>query len=273
MIASPSDVSEERKAIRDVIHDWNDINAARSKVVLEPVGWESHSSPELGIRAQELINTRILKDCDVLIAVFWTRLGTATGESESGSVEEIREHVSAGKPAMVYFSSKPVAPESIDLDQFQAVKTFREECEASGLVEYFANVEEFKQKLSRQLALTLTKSLYISELLPGPEQNTGSKQPGAVEVVPVRARLSSDAEQLLNAAAKDSGGTILRLSYVGGSAIQAGSQTFGGDSGREFAKWENALEELIADNLVVVRGYKGDVFELTHRGWLVADEL
>lgn len=273
MIASPGDVSEERKAIREVIHDWNDVNAARSKVVLEPVGWESHSSPELGMRAQELINTRILKDCDILIAVFWTRLGTATGESESGSVEEIREHVTAGKPAMVYFSSKPVAPESIDLDQYNAVKTFREECEASGLVEAFANVDEFKQKLSRQIALTLTKSPYISELLAGSERNIGSKRPEVVEAVSVRRELSSNAEQLLKASAQDSGGTILRLSYVGGSAIQAGSRTFGGDSGREFAKWENALEELIADNLVVARGYKGEVFELTHRGWSVADEL
>jgi len=30
--------------------DWNDVNAAASKVVLTPVGWETHSSPELGAR-------------------------------------------------------------------------------------------------------------------------------------------------------------------------------------------------------------------------------
>ena len=43
-----------------------------------PVGWETHSSPDLGAPAQEQINERILEHCDLLIAVFWTRLGTPT---------------------------------------------------------------------------------------------------------------------------------------------------------------------------------------------------
>lgn len=38
MIASPGDVAEERKIIREVIHEWNDINANASKVVLSPIG-------------------------------------------------------------------------------------------------------------------------------------------------------------------------------------------------------------------------------------------
>ncbi|MGJ3660850.1 hypothetical protein ACR8KK_02545, partial [Shigella boydii] len=49
-----------------------DINSARSKVMLTPIGWETHTSPELGVRPQELINQRLLVDCDLLIGVFWT---------------------------------------------------------------------------------------------------------------------------------------------------------------------------------------------------------
>lgn len=75
MIASPGDVAEERQVIREMIHEWNDINSARSKVMLTPIGWETHTSPELGVRPQELINQRLLVDCDLLIGVFWTRLG------------------------------------------------------------------------------------------------------------------------------------------------------------------------------------------------------
>jgi len=81
MIASPGDVAEEREITRSVIHDWNDVNSQRSKVMLAAVGWDSHSSPELGERPQELINKRILKDCHILVGVFWTRLGTPTGNS------------------------------------------------------------------------------------------------------------------------------------------------------------------------------------------------
>jgi len=74
MIASPGDVAEEREIIRSVIHDWNDVNATVSKIVLTPVGWDTHSSPELGTRAQDLINSHLLKACDLLVGVFWTRL-------------------------------------------------------------------------------------------------------------------------------------------------------------------------------------------------------
>ena len=42
MIASPGDVTEERRIIREVIHEWNDINSALSKVMLIPVGKPTH---------------------------------------------------------------------------------------------------------------------------------------------------------------------------------------------------------------------------------------
>jgi hypothetical protein len=69
MIASPGDVSDERDVVRTVIHEWNDVNASASQVVLSPVGWETHSSPELGARPQELINSRLLGGCDLLVGV------------------------------------------------------------------------------------------------------------------------------------------------------------------------------------------------------------
>jgi hypothetical protein len=62
MIASPGDVFEEREVIREVVHNWNYINSAKTKVILIPAGWETHSFPELGARPQELINRPILKE-------------------------------------------------------------------------------------------------------------------------------------------------------------------------------------------------------------------
>jgi hypothetical protein len=142
MIASPGDVAEERQLIREIIHDWNDVNAEVSNVMLAGIGWETHSSPELGARPQELINKRILKNCDLLIGVFWTRLGTPTGKSSSGTVEEIEEHVAAGKPAMIYFSSKPVAPQSVDAEQFAKVQEIKQKWMPQGLIETYDNLEE-----------------------------------------------------------------------------------------------------------------------------------
>lgn len=98
MIASPSDVVQERRQIREVIHEWNSIHAAERGVVLLPVGWETHTAPAMGDRPQALINEQIVRECDLLIAVFWTKIGSPTGEEISGTVEEIKKHLDAGKP-------------------------------------------------------------------------------------------------------------------------------------------------------------------------------
>ncbi|TOH23138.1 DUF4062 domain-containing protein, partial [Vibrio parahaemolyticus] len=52
MIASPGDVASERSIIRDVIYEWNAVHSSSRNIVLLPIGWESHSSPEMGHSAQ-----------------------------------------------------------------------------------------------------------------------------------------------------------------------------------------------------------------------------
>jgi hypothetical protein len=270
MIASPGDVFEEREIIREVIHTWNYINSLSTKVVLMPTGWETHSSPELGTRAQELINTRLLKECDILVAVFWTRLGTPTGKAESGTVEEIEEHVKLKKPALIYFSSKPAAPETVDKDQIQALQRFKTKCKEWGLIEEFDNIVAFRDKVQKQLQICLNSNEYIKKLVVPTSQNIPS-------IVQVRrsteSYLSEHAKALLKAASKDEHGQILYLNTMGGRFLQAGGQSFGGQIGRESAKWEQALKLLSDYDLIIPRGHKGEVYELTDRGWSAADNI
>lgn len=270
MIASPGDVSEERNVIRSALHDWNDINSVNSRMMLAPVGWDSHSSPELGTRPQELINNRILKNCDLLVGVFWTRLGSPTGKAQSGTVEEIQEHLSVGKPAMIYFSSKPAAPDSIDIEQYAQLKAFKGWCKSQGLIEEFENIEQFRTKLAKQLPLCLANNSYLRGLV-DTSANSQLRIVNSPEPATSSYRLSEEAKTLLLAAAEKNDGIILKLVYIGGRSIQAGGQSFGGEDRRESARWENALNELMANGLVVARGYKDQMFELTHEGWRVVD--
>jgi hypothetical protein len=273
MIASPGDVSEEREAVREVIHDWNDVNASSQGVVLTPVGWETHSSPELGARPQELINERLLNECDLLIAVYWTRLGSPTGESSSGTVEEIEEHIGAGKPAMLYFSSKPVAPESIDAEQYAAVQDFKKRIKDRGLINEFENLNQFRTKLAKQLQLCLLHNGHIKSILEEASEETIEHPPAAPPLKKSdHVSLSEESKHLLKFAASEKDGAILKTATFDGRHIQVGRQTFGGH-GKEAAKWEEALNDLVNQGLVVPRGYKGQVFELTHKGWRVAEEL
>lgn len=155
LVASPGDVGEERNVIPEIINDWNTINSVISKIVLMPVKWETHSAPLMGDRPQAIINKQLVKDCDVLIGVFWTRVGTNTGVAISGTAEEIEQFVEMKKPVMLYFSQSPIEPDKIDVTQFTTLKTFKEKMRLQGLTESYNGIHDFRQKFSRQLSLNI----------------------------------------------------------------------------------------------------------------------
>jgi hypothetical protein len=53
-------------------------------------------------------NDQLVDDADILIGLFKARIGTPTGISASGTIEEIDRLVAAGKPVMLYFSTGPI---------------------------------------------------------------------------------------------------------------------------------------------------------------------
>lgn len=267
MIASPGDVESERAIIRDVLYEWNAVHSNSRNIVLLPIGWESHSSPEMGGKPQEIINNQILDKCDFLVGVFWTRVGTPTSEYASGTVEEIEKHIESGKPAMLYFSSQPVAIDSVDIKQVQELKKFKESCQSRGLYEGYDSHSDFKEKFYRHLQLKLNehalfKNIQSDSIDDVKESNT--KLPS----------LSKEARLLLKEASIDAHGTIIHARSVGGTNIQTnGKNLIQSKDRREIAKWESALEELLHNELIVERGYKGEIFEISNLGYQIADMI
>ena len=267
MIASPGDVASERAIVRDVVYEWNAVNSSTRRVVLLPVGWETHSSPEMGAPAQTIINQQVLDRCDLLVGVFWTRIGTPTERHLSGTVEEIEEHISAGKPAMLYFSSQPVVLDTVNMDQVNRLKAFKASCQSRGLYETYDSHGEFKEKFYRQLQLKVNEhSMFQVAGHIGDAVVVESRTP-----LPA---LSQEARVLLKEASQDRGGTILLARHLGGTALQTnGKNLIPSNERREIAKWEQALEELVSSDLVVARGYKGEMFEITNLGYQIADMI
>ncbi len=151
LIASPADLGEERQAATVAINEWNDDHALAEATVLLPVRWETHATPESGARPQDALNHQLVETCDFLIGMFWTRLGGNTGVAESGTVEEIDQFVSAGKSAMLYFSSRPIDPDKIDMAQHRKLRRFKEATYKRAVVGRFASVDELRQCLVRDL--------------------------------------------------------------------------------------------------------------------------
>ena len=239
------------------------------RCVLLPVGWETHSSPTLAGRPQSIITDRVLQDCDLLVGVFWTRLGTPTGEAASGTVEEIERHHAAGKPVMVYFSDRPAAPQSIDAAQYEAVREFRRWCKNQGLIHTFEDSIEFQDDFRRHLQITLQDDPYLNGLL-----RSGVSQLNGTPLALDEKEIGQEANELIAEAAKDNNGTILVMSFLNGDAIQTNNVNFAsGADARKLAAWRNAVHQLASLSLIEDRNGRGEIYYVTDTGFRYAESL
>ncbi|RIS61417.1 hypothetical protein [Mycobacteroides abscessus] len=146
LIASPGDTRRERDAIEHALYGWNSARAEREQIQLAPWRWETNAVPELGGSAQDIIDRQAVESCDVVIATFNSRLGTATDDAVSGTAHEIIKAHQAGKPVHVYFSTEPL-PRDTRPDELQRLKDFQARLQSEGLLGDYASVEDLQFKV------------------------------------------------------------------------------------------------------------------------------
>ena len=169
LVASPSDCVEERKLVPEVLYGWNAAHSLSQGAILEPVLWETHARPEMGNRPQALINDQLVQHCDIVVGTFWTRLGTSTGVAVSGTAEEIEQFRSLGKTVLLYFSSAPVVPESLDPAQYQALNEYRRTLQTSGLYFSYDSIDQLRRHLQQHIASTMAHLHNASSNVMSPE--------------------------------------------------------------------------------------------------------
>ncbi|MBD8729010.1 hypothetical protein IFT45_13860 [Frigoribacterium sp. CFBP 13707] len=152
MIASPSDLGAARDAVEDAIGSWNAKHAESAGVVLLPWRWESSSVPGLSAPAQTLLNRQGVDRSDIVIALVGARIGTATPDAISGTVEEIDRARARGIPVHLYFSQESVSLNSIDTAQLEAVRTFRSQIQRLGLYGEFGRIDDLREQVDRALS-------------------------------------------------------------------------------------------------------------------------
>ena len=276
MIASPSDVASERSIVREVIYDWNAVHSERERIVLLPVGWESHSSPEMGARPQEIINELTVDKCDLLVGIFGTRIGTDTGEYSSGTVKEIEGHIALGKPAMLYFSKQLGDSAAFDGDQYAKLEGLKKDYESRGLYEIYDGDADFKDKFYRQLEIKVNQHEIFRFRVEGIASSLGMEE--SESDVP---QLSHEAKILLKEASQDKAGRILHYANIRQTAILVNDNDIIPDqSPRVVAKWSAALQELVDASLLENSTVRLDrpnprqrLFQVTYRGYEVADMI
>lgn len=176
-VASPGDVPEERKVVREVIDDLNRTTASEKGVILQVVGWETDARPGFGSDPQSLVNDQIadMSQYDLFIGILWDRFGTPTPRAESGTEEEfhraVESHRRGQRPEiMFYFCQRPTAFRSPEqAAQKGRVLEFRSKLQKQSLTWDYETVEDFRRHLTTHLSLWLRK-LGSETPLPPPER-------------------------------------------------------------------------------------------------------
>jgi hypothetical protein len=270
LIASPGDLAEERDRIERVVHGWNMTHADADRVVLLPVRWETHAVPEYGARPQDVINRGIVADCDILIGAFWTRLGTPTGISESGTLEEIEQFYQAGKPVLLYFSAKPINPNQVDWDQLRRVREFRTRLEQIALVAEFDSPADLQIKLTGHLH-DRVRRLRSRSPAPAPQPGTDAPPPAPQVANPpvpapqaasptptgARVRLNEQALGALYAEYWDTFSDVVRRSDLGLRPPSPTSSNYArislGSGGKRLNAFASVRDRLIGVELILRR--------------------
>src|SRR5271170_840543 len=89
------------------------------------MNWRTHAHPDSGQRTQALINRQFADRADVVLAIFWRRLGSPTGKAASGTVEEIERARRRGKKVMVYFRGLGTGKDPPDSREQARMERFR----------------------------------------------------------------------------------------------------------------------------------------------------
>jgi hypothetical protein len=200
-VASPSDLGEERKLLEGVVQELNLIWSQQLGISLELIKWETHSFPGAGTDPQDVINHQVPQDYDILLMMLWSRIGTPTPRSQSGTLEEFESAYDRWRTdrklvrLMIYFKTAPISPDDIDPDQLRLLKEFRKSLSDRGILySTFTGGEEFAQLLRIHLSKQVQDFIKETNLI------------GASPTLPVESKLTSPSlEESHNETSEDEG--------------------------------------------------------------------
>ncbi|BAZ19022.1 hypothetical protein NIES4071_109070 (plasmid) [Calothrix sp. NIES-4071] len=165
-LASPGDVSQERKHVFKVVEELNRTVASDKGIHLDVISSES-ALPGCGKDGQAIINEQIGKMSDyvLFIGIMWNRIGTPTKRAISGTVEEYRRAKRTfdriGQPNIwFYFRSMTEGLKKKDeLEQQEKVRRFKNSYSKNGigLFREYKNPSEFRDKLREHITIWLNQ--------------------------------------------------------------------------------------------------------------------
>lgn len=163
-ICCPGDVEREIVIAREVINGWNQRHGESTGWCIKARHWSTDCAPTMDERGQAAINRQMIDKSHIIVAIFWTRLGTPTGLAGSGTEEEITRAMARDIRVMPYFSRLEAPYTRVDPEQMQKLQIFHAKMVSVGFPWTFKSRQEFRKLLENQLDIAVREILTKSEI-------------------------------------------------------------------------------------------------------------
>jgi hypothetical protein len=158
LISAPSDVTKADIAtITDTVARWNARYGRSFGATVIPLHWGLDSAAQHGERPQATLNSQLVDSVDIVIALFWHRLGSDTGEAESGTVEEIEEAHEAGAYVGILRCGRDY-PLDVDTEQLEKLRLFFERIRPKSLMLEYGEERVLSQHVEAIINWAMTRS-------------------------------------------------------------------------------------------------------------------
>ncbi|MCH5279183.1 MAG: response regulator [Christensenellaceae bacterium] len=164
LISCPSDVSKFVNLLEKQVNHFNNYFGRANGVIVRCRYWTKDTYSEFGNSPQDLINRQIVDSSDMVVAVFWSRFGTATENYGSGTEEEIERMLSLKKQVFLYFLDKPIPPSKLDHAQYDKIIKFKEKHSNNGVFFTISNEKTLATKFRENMELYFDSIIRGSEL-------------------------------------------------------------------------------------------------------------
>jgi hypothetical protein len=163
LISSPSDVADDVSSVADAVLRWNAIYGKEFGASVLPLHWSSHAAAEYGVRPQETLNKQLVEQADIVIALFWHRLGTDTGEAVSGTVEEIEKAHARGAHVAVLRCRRDIPAEDLDGGQMDRLDEYLSTIQDRALVLEYRDENGLREKVEAVLTRVVSTAATQAE--------------------------------------------------------------------------------------------------------------
>lgn len=229
MIGCPGDIREEVDMAMKVINHWTALHAEQYSTVLLPIHWTTNSYPEQGAHPQTLLNEQLASKSDMLVGIFGARVGTPTNKSQSGTIEEIEEHIKAGKPVMLFFRRQNDTT-NISASEIEKLQAFKSCIRDRNLFRDYDNPSAFETIFSDALELFLANN-WLSN--PKPKE----APQGSIE-------LSDEQVSILKSWTESNDPDARYTAYKGGTVFTIGGLSYDVTDGRELVEWKEFFKKM-----------------------------